>query len=198
MLVVLKGFETFAHTGKSNPRTGQVKPSYRGDRRPPQGRIAARTDKAACFVGGSETPRWGRSNTSLGKTVTPVREDRLLRKEKKRPCREKTCIVVGMSRQHLNAQSVSAANRKCKDMNVIKRSSLEFDIIAHVNTIEETKGRVDCGDWRLDREIGRGAYGVVYLATNGKGERAAVKVCRRNDIGEERYERELRGAKLYT
>ena len=85
-----------------------------------------------------------------------------------------------------------------KDKNVVKRSSLQFDIIAHVNTIEETMDRVDCGDWRLDREIGRGAYGVVYLATNGKGERAAVKVCRRNDIGEERYERELRGAKLYS
>ncbi len=67
-----------------------------------------------------------------------------------------------------------------------------------MNTAGETKIRVDCGDWRLDREIGRGAYGVVYLATNGKGERAAVKVCRRNDIGEERYERELRGAKLYS
>lgn len=52
-------------------------------------------------------------------------------------------------------------------------------------------------DWRLDREIGRGAYGVVYVATNGKGERAAVKVCRREEIGEERYARELRGAKLY-
>ena len=35
-----------------------------------------------------------------------------------------------------------------------------------------------CGDWRLDREIGRGAYGVVYIATNGKGERAAGKVCK--------------------
>ena len=58
--------------------------------------------------------------------------------------------------------------------------------------------RVDCGDWRLGREIGRGAYGVVYLATNGKGERAAVKVCRRSDVGDERYERELRGTKLYS
>ena len=57
---------------------------------------------------------------------------------------------------------------------------------------------VDCGDWRLGREIGRGAYGVVYLATNGKGERAAVKVCRRSDVGDERYERELRGTKLYS
>ncbi|MBR5549393.1 MAG: protein kinase [Kiritimatiellae bacterium] len=55
-----------------------------------------------------------------------------------------------------------------------------------------------CGDWRLDREIGRGAYGVVYIATNGKGERAAVKVCRREEGGEERYARELRGAKLYS
>ena len=62
----------------------------------------------------------------------------------------------------------------------------------------ETHVRVDCGDWRLGREIGRGAYGVVYLATNGKGERAAVKVCRRSDVGDERYERELRGTKLYS
>jgi RIO-like serine/threonine protein kinase len=40
-----------------------------------------------------------------------------------------------------------------------------------------------CGNWRLDREIGHGAYGVVYAATNDKGERAAVKVCRRDVIG---------------
>ena len=60
-----------------------------------------------------------------------------------------------------------------------------------------TAACVDCGEWRLEREIGRGAYGVVYGAVNGRGERAAVKVCRRDDIGEERYERELRGAKLY-
>ncbi len=60
-----------------------------------------------------------------------------------------------------------------------------------------TTASVDCGEWRLGREIGRGAYGVVYVASNGMGERAAVKVCRRDDIGEERYERELRGAKLY-
>ena len=38
---------------------------------------------------------------------------------------------------------------------------------------------------------------MVYLAAGAGGERAAVKVCRRDDIGEERYERELRGAKLY-
>ncbi len=61
-----------------------------------------------------------------------------------------------------------------------------------------TTASVDCGEWRLDREIGRGAYGVVYVAANGKGERAAVKVCRREDIGEERYGRELRGARLYS
>ena len=54
-----------------------------------------------------------------------------------------------------------------------------------------------CGEWRLEREIGRGAYGTVYLAAGSGGERAAVKVCRREDIGDERYERELRGAKLY-
>jgi len=62
----------------------------------------------------------------------------------------------------------------------------------------ETEIRVDCGDWRLDREIGHGAYGVVYVAVNSKGECAAVKVCRRDAVGEERYERELRGAKLYS
>ena len=54
-----------------------------------------------------------------------------------------------------------------------------------------------CGDWRLEREIGQGAYGVVYLAVGPGGERVAVKVCRRNAVGDERYERELRGAKLY-
>ncbi len=54
-----------------------------------------------------------------------------------------------------------------------------------------------CGAWRLVREIGRGAYGVVYLATRGRGECAAVKVCRRDAIDAASYERELRGAKLY-
>lgn len=54
-----------------------------------------------------------------------------------------------------------------------------------------------CGDWRLEREIGQGAYGVVYLAVGSDGELAAVKVCRRDAVGDERYERELRGAKLY-
>ena len=52
-------------------------------------------------------------------------------------------------------------------------------------------------DGRLEREIGRGAYGTVYLAVMPDGERAAVKVCRRETVGEERYQRELRGAKLY-
>ena len=54
-----------------------------------------------------------------------------------------------------------------------------------------------CGVWRLEREIGHGAYGVVYLAAGADDERAAVKVCRRDAVGNERYERELRGAKLY-
>ena len=48
------------------------------------------------------------------------------------------------------------------------------------------------------REIGRGAYGVVYLAEGPDGGWVAAKVCRREDIGEERYERELRGARLYS
>ena len=34
-----------------------------------------------------------------------------------------------------------------------------------------------CGSWRLEREIGHGAYGVVYLAFSPDGEPAAVKVC---------------------
>lgn len=55
----------------------------------------------------------------------------------------------------------------------------------------------NCGQWHLEREIGHGAYGVVFLAEGPDGEQAAVKVCRRDAIGEERYERELRGAKLY-
>jgi len=50
---------------------------------------------------------------------------------------------------------------------------------------------------RLEREIGRGAYGTVYLAVGPNGERAAVKFCRRETVGNERYQRELRGAKLY-
>ena len=52
-----------------------------------------------------------------------------------------------------------------------------------------------CGKWTLLREIGRGAYGIVYLAKDATGASAAVKVCARDD--DERYERELRGAKLY-
>lgn len=54
-----------------------------------------------------------------------------------------------------------------------------------------------CGSWRLEREIGRGAYGVVYLAVAPDGERAAVKAVRRTSVGDERYARELRGARLY-
>lgn len=62
----------------------------------------------------------------------------------------------------------------------------------------ETKSLIYCGEWRLVREIGHGAYGVVYLAVGSDGKRAAVKVCRREEIGEERYARELRGARLYS
>lgn len=54
-----------------------------------------------------------------------------------------------------------------------------------------------CGAWTLGREIGRGAAGVVYLATDSEGGFAAVKVCLRAELGDVRYERELRGAKLY-
>ena len=63
--------------------------------------------------------------------------------------------------------------------------------------MSEEKLQLQCGQWRLTREIGQGAYGVVYLAIGPGGERAAMKVCRRDAIGDERYERELRGAKLY-
>ena len=62
----------------------------------------------------------------------------------------------------------------------------------------QTISQTICGPWRLVREIGRGAYGTVYLAEKDDGERAAVKVCRCDDIGKERYARELRGAKLYS
>ena len=54
-----------------------------------------------------------------------------------------------------------------------------------------------CGAWTLGREIGRGAAGVVYLAANAEGKFAAVKVCLCAELGDVRYERELRGAKLY-
>ena len=55
-----------------------------------------------------------------------------------------------------------------------------------------------CGQWSLRHEIGRGAYGTVYFAESSGGDCAAVKVCRRDAIGDERYERELRGARLYS
>lgn len=55
-----------------------------------------------------------------------------------------------------------------------------------------------CGDWRLEREIGRGAYGAVYLASSSPKNYAAIKVCLRDEIDEGSYERELRGAKLYS
>ena len=57
--------------------------------------------------------------------------------------------------------------------------------------------QLQCGNWRLESEIGHGAYGTVYLAVGPEGERTAVKVCRRDAVGDERYERELRGASLY-
>lgn len=59
------------------------------------------------------------------------------------------------------------------------------------------EGCEKCGKWRLLREIGRGAYGVVYLAEASGGRLAALKLCRRAGTEEERYQRELRGAKLY-
>lgn len=71
-------------------------------------------------------------------------------------------------------------------MNIERRGNSE------TNTAPEK-----CGEWRLLREIGRGAYGVVYLAEASGGRRAALKLCRRADTEEERYARELRGAKLY-
>ena len=58
-------------------------------------------------------------------------------------------------------------------------------------------GQMTCGKWKFVQEIGRGAYGVVYRALGPVGEHAAVKVCRRDAVGDECYERELRGAKLF-
>ena len=63
--------------------------------------------------------------------------------------------------------------------------------------MEKSQMQQQCGTWKLSQEIGRGAYGVVYMAIGPGGERAAVKVCRRDAVDDERYERELRGAKLY-
>ncbi|MCQ2396021.1 MAG: protein kinase [Kiritimatiellae bacterium] len=54
-----------------------------------------------------------------------------------------------------------------------------------------------CGKWKLAHEIGRGAYGVVYRAVGSGGGCAAVRVCRRDAVGDECFERELRGAKLF-
>ena len=65
------------------------------------------------------------------------------------------------------------------------------------DTLKENPQLSSCGSWRLRREIGHGAYGVVYLAVAPDGECAAVKVCRRDAVDPERYSRELRGAKLY-
>lgn len=53
------------------------------------------------------------------------------------------------------------------------------------------------GKWTLIREIGRGASGIVYLATGVDGGLAAVRICLRGELGADRYARELRGAKLY-
>ena len=64
-------------------------------------------------------------------------------------------------------------------------------------TLKVSSQPPSCGSWRLEREIGHGAYGVVYLAFSPDGEPAAVKVCQRDAVDPERYSRELRGAKLY-
>lgn len=61
----------------------------------------------------------------------------------------------------------------------------------------EEVGNLSCGKWKIGREIGRGAYGAVYSASGPDGESAAVKICRRNETDPDRYERELRGARLY-
>ena len=57
--------------------------------------------------------------------------------------------------------------------------------------------QMTCGKWKLAHEIGRGAYGVVYRAVGSGGGCAAVRVCRRDAVGDECFERELRGAKLF-
>lgn len=67
----------------------------------------------------------------------------------------------------------------------------------NTENIEASDASEKCGGWRLLREIGRGAYGVVYLAEESDGRLAAVKVCRRDGTEGARYQRELRGAKLY-
>lgn len=64
-------------------------------------------------------------------------------------------------------------------------------------TGSDNESQARCGAWKLVQEIGRGAYGVVYRAVGPDGAWAAVKVCRRGDVGDERCARELRGARLY-
>lgn len=56
---------------------------------------------------------------------------------------------------------------------------------------------IACGKWTLGQKIGQGAYGVVYLAKGPDDTTAAVKVCRKDDTDPDRYERELRGTRLY-
>lgn len=58
-------------------------------------------------------------------------------------------------------------------------------------------GKTTCGKWKLTQEIGHGAYGVVYKAIGPDGETSAVKICQRDIVGDDCYERELRGAKLF-
>lgn len=53
------------------------------------------------------------------------------------------------------------------------------------------------GKWKLDREIGRGAYGVVYLGKGPNDEQVAVKVCSRTEVDDKHFAREFRGARLY-
>lgn len=58
---------------------------------------------------------------------------------------------------------------------------------------------MNCGTWKLGREIGKGAYGTVYLARNAEGGWAAVKVCRKPEgASDEAYKREQRGIRLYA
>ena len=58
--------------------------------------------------------------------------------------------------------------------------------------MSEERLQQQSGGVRLEREIGQGAYGTVYLAVGPGGERAAVKFCRRDVVGDERYARHQR------
>ena len=61
-----------------------------------------------------------------------------------------------------------------------------------------TSPEIDTAPYRLLKEIGHGAYGVVYLATGPEGF-VALKICRCPEVGDHSsYSRECRGLAVYS